>query len=308
MTGLELSEAYYRAFGAAMLRDRFATFVDRIAIGLAGPGSECFGFDDDLSRDHDWGPAFCLWLTGEDYALIGGSMQEAYNGLPAAFGGFVPRLASRGEEWRVGVCRTTDFFRRFTGLDRPPERISEWQRIPEHNLATCTNGKVFSDPLGEFTQWRQALLAYYPEDLRLQKIAYLCITIAQTGQYNFMRSVKRGDNFSSAYSVVKFCADSLSLVFLLNRRYAPFYKWLHLAVRELPVLGSEIHRLAAALLESGESGQKAGIMEEIAVLLADELRRQGLSDSPSEFLLDHASLVQEKIAEPQLRQHHFGVP
>jgi hypothetical protein len=298
MTGLELSEAYYQAFGAAMLRGRFAPFVDRIAIGLAGPGSECFGFDDDLSRDHDWGPSFCLWLTVEDYFNIGDTLQKAYNELPATFKGFGPRRASRGEEWRVGVCRTTDFFRRFTGLGRPPEHIPEWQRIPEHNLATCTNGKVFADPLGAFSRWRQALLAYYPEDLRLQKIAYLCFTIGQSGQYNFARSMKRSEVFSATYSVVKFCSDSISLVFLFNRRYAPFYKWLHRAVRELPVLGSEIHRLVAALLESGDPGHKAEIIEEIAVLLADELRRQGLSDSHSDFLLDHASLVQEKIAAP----------
>jgi hypothetical protein len=306
MTGLELSEAYYRAFGAAMLRDRFAPFADRLATGLAGPGSECFGFDDDLSRDHDWGPGFCLWLSGEDYDLIGDTLQKAYMELPATFSGLGPRRASRGEEWRVGVCRITDFYRRFTGLDRPPEHIQEWQRIPEHNLATCTNGKVFSDPSGEFTRWRQALLAYYPEHFRLQKIASLCITIAQTGQYNFTRSMKRGEIFSATYSAVKFCADSISLVFLLNRRFAPFYKWLHRAVRDLPVLGNEIHRLVGSLLYSGESAQKAEIMEEIAVLLADELRRQGLSDSPSDFLLDHAPLLQERITAQQLRQHPFG--
>ena len=48
-----------------------------------------------------------------------------------------------GEEWRVGVCRTSDFYRRFTGLDHPPETLQAWLRRPEPNLATCTNGKVF---------------------------------------------------------------------------------------------------------------------------------------------------------------------
>jgi hypothetical protein len=303
MKGLELSEEYYRDFGAAMLRDRFAAYADRIAVGLAGPGSECFGFDDELSRDHDWGPGFCLWLTEEDYRLSGDTLQKAYIGLPLIFRGFGQRRASRGEEWRVGVCRTTDFFRRFTGLDRPPADIREWRRIPEHNLATCTNGKVFSDPLGEFTRWRQALLAHYPEDILLEKIASLCITIAQTGQYNFKRSLKRGEIFSASYSVVKFCTDSIGLVFLFNRRYAPFYKWLHRSVRELPLLGNEIYKRVETLLDSGAPGCKADIMEETAGLLADELRRQGLSDSPSDFLLDHAPLLQEKIADPELRQH-----
>lgn len=302
MKGLALAEDYYREVGRPMIRERFADGEDRLAVGLAGPGSECFGFDDVISRDHDWGPAFCLWLTDDDYLRIGGRLQQAYLGLPPTFMGFGPRQASAGEEWRVGVGRTADFFRRFTGLDRPPETLQEWLRIPEPNLATCTNGKVFCDPLGDFTRWRQALLGYYPEDVRLKKIASLCIAIAQTGQYNFARSVRRGEPFSASYSVVKFCADAIAVVFLLNRRYAPFYKWLHRAVRDLPLLGREVHERVGALLKAAEPEQQEETMEAVSVLLADELRRQGLSDSPSDFLLDHAPRVQSHIRDATLRQ------
>jgi len=245
---------------------------------------KCFGFDDELSRDHDWGPAFCLWLSDEDHERIGADLQRAYAELPATFMGFGPRRASPGEEWRVGVSRTTTFFRKFTGLDRPPATLPEWLRIPEHALAACTNGKVFCDPLSDFTRWRQALLNYYPEDVRLKKIASLCITIAQSGQYNFARSMRRQEMFSASYSVVKFCADAIALVFLLNRRYAPFYKWLHRAVQDLPLMGREVHERIGALLKAVEPEKQAEIMEVVSVLLADELRRQGLSDSPSDFL------------------------
>jgi hypothetical protein len=303
MKGLELAGAYYRDVGLPMLRERFAGCENRLAVGLVGPGSECFGFDDELSRDHDWGPAFCLWLTDDEHERIGADLQRAYAELPATFMGFGPRRASPGEEWRVGASRTTAFFRRFTGLDRPPATLAEWLRIPESSLATCTNGKVFSDPLGEFTRWRQALLDYYPEDVRLKKIAGLCITVAQTGQYNFARSLRRAERFSAAYSVVKFCADAIALVFALNRRYAPFYKWLHRAVRDLPVLGREVHGRIDALLNEVEPERKEEIMEAVSLLLADELRRQGLSDSPSDFLLDHAPRVQARISDAKLRQH-----
>ena len=44
MRGLELSRAYYEAFGAPMLQEQFPEWADRLAVGLVGSGSECFGW------------------------------------------------------------------------------------------------------------------------------------------------------------------------------------------------------------------------------------------------------------------------
>jgi hypothetical protein len=301
VNGLQLAEAYYRDIGAPQIGERFASFVDRIAFGLVGPGSECLGFDDEVSRDHDWGPAFCMWLTDEDFDAIGAELQRAYTQLPAIHLGYGPRLESPGEGWRVGAARTNGFFARFTGLDHVPRAVSEWLRIPEHLLATCTNGRVFHDQLGEFTRWREDLLAYYPEDVRLSKIASLCITIAQTGQYNYTRSIRRREAFAASHSMVRFCSDAMLLVFLLNRRYAPFSKWLHRGVGELPLLGRTVQTQVATLLDDGGADTRSAMMEEIAALLVAEIRRQDLSDSTSDFLLDHAPLVQQRISDPVLR-------
>ena len=198
MKGLPLCEAYFRAHGEPMLREKFPEACERIAAGLAGPGSECFGFDDELSRDHDWGPSFCLWLSDTDAELIGPRLAAEYARLPQDFMGFGPRIASPGEEHRVGPCRTWDFYQTYLGARSLPETPSQWLRIAEESLAACTNGMVWTDPLGEFTAIREALLAYYPEDVRLKKIASRCITIAQAGQYNFARSTKRGQPLRGA--------------------------------------------------------------------------------------------------------------
>jgi hypothetical protein len=308
LNGLELARAYYRDIGAPMIRDQFAEFADRIAVGLVGPGSECLGFDDELSRDHDWGPGFCMWLTGDDFKRIGGEIQWVYTHLPGTFMGYGPRVVSPGEEWRVGTLRTSEFYARFTGLDRPPATIAEWLLAPEHALASCTSGAVFHDPLGEFSRWRGALLAYYPEDIRRFKVATLCITAAQAGQYNYQRSVARAEVFSATNSLVRFCADAMLLVFLLNRHFAPFHKWLHRAVRELPLLGREVGAMVATLLDERAGAARPGTIENVATLISAEMRRQGLSDSRSDFLLDHASSVRAQISDPELRGRLMDAP
>ena len=48
--GLELAEAYYKAYGQEMLRTKFPQVIGQTAVGLAGYGSECLGFDDEVFR------------------------------------------------------------------------------------------------------------------------------------------------------------------------------------------------------------------------------------------------------------------
>jgi hypothetical protein len=300
MKGLDLAEAYYYTHGAPMITSRFSAFAPRIAAGFVGPGSECLGFDDEISRDHDWGPGFCIWLTADDFEIIGTDLQQAYENLPKTFKGFGPRLVSPGEEARTGVGEIDAFYKTHTGLEHLPGTLGEWLHIPEQSLATCTNGRIFVDPLGEFSRWRKTLLDFYPEDVRLKKMASRCMTAAQAGQYNFERSLKRKDFFALHYAETKFCADVISLVFLMNKRYAPFYKWIHRAVTELPLLGEEIHAMILELIGCAEYDEKQAIIEEICALIIITLRKEGLSDSDSDFLLDHAHRMHDEFEDPVL--------
>lgn len=304
MQGLELAEKYFNHYGMPMILEKFSKYEDKIAAGLVGDGSDCFGFDDDISRDHDWGPSFCLWLTQKDYQTIGNALRAKINELPRDFAGYGPRQVSAFGDNRVGVFEIGSFYQRFIGLDRLPASLDEWLRIPEDVLAVCTNGKVFYDPLGEFTGFRNELKEFYPEDVRLKKIASRCMTIAQFGQYNFRRCVKRKEYVAASYAEAKFCSDVISVVFLLNSEYKPFFKWMHRALRSLPILGEFVYTAVNDIVTSVDYDEKYSLIEKICTAIRGEFQRQGLSDSTSDFLQDHGPIIQQKIKDPSLRARH----
>lgn len=121
MKGLELSRKYYFAYGKGMLEEKFPMLAGRVAAGLAGQGSECLGFDDGISRDHDYGPSFCLWLTREDYEKYGNAMREEYRKLPQDFEGIKGRTESLHGSGRVGVLCIPDFYYGILGTEDIPK-------------------------------------------------------------------------------------------------------------------------------------------------------------------------------------------
>ncbi|MEW6077283.1 MAG: DUF4037 domain-containing protein [Thermodesulfobacteriota bacterium] len=308
MQGLTLSRKYFEAHGLPLIESRFGHVRDRIAAGLVGDGSECFGFDDELSRDHDWGPGFCVWLTADDYLAFGPALQEAIDGLPTVFEGFGPRRQSRWGQDRVCVFEIGAFYRRFIGCGQPPDDPEDWLMLPETALAACTNGEVFTDPPDEFSRRRRVLLDFYPEDVRLKKIASRCMTIGQSGQYNYPRCVKRGDVFGARYAMTKFCADYFSAVFLLNKRYLPFYKWVGRAASTLPLLGpASLDKITRLMGEAADPARCRELIESLCADLVGVLRAEALTEGTGDFLADHGPEVQRRIQHPGLRERDVWI-
>ena len=285
-----------------MLLRRFGPdHVARMAAGMVGPGSECWGYDDEISRDHDWGPGFCLWVSQELYRESGAELVRAYGNLPGEFMGYPPRKQLAGEEGRVGVIVTEDFYQLYTGLAHPPQTLNEWLCIPVSNLALVTNGEIFHDPSGGFSSWRWVLAEDYPEDLRLKQISARCMHAGQAGQYNLQRSYLRGDLFAWQYALSQFCKEIMELAYWLNRRYPPYYKWLLQGVQKLPILGRSCHQAVNQLLGKLDYGVDFTLVESLAQDMINQIRTQGLSQNQSDFLLEHGPEVQAKIQDPKIR-------
>lgn len=307
MKGLELSEKYFNEYGAKMIDTEFAEFSGRIAAGLVGEGSECFGYDDELSLDHDFEPSFCLFITEEDERKFGFKLERAYAKLPKEFMGFKRQLISPAGGNRRGVIIIEDFYKKFLGDKNAPDSIKRWLFTPPYMLKTACNGKIFRDPLGEFSKVREVLLKSYPEDIRRKKIAAHVIMMAQSGQYNYARCVSRGETGAAQLAIFEFVKNAISTVYLLNKEYEPYYKWAYRGMRDLPIL-SDLEMTLSTITELGNSksqaSEKAEIIEDVAKLINDELRTQGLSKATCNNFETHAYSVMDSIKDPEIRSMH----
>ena len=285
LSGMEIARLYYESYGRSMLEEKYSDYADRIAVGLVGEGSECLGFDDETSWDHDFGPGFCMWLTGDDYEKIGAALQADYDALPKELPGIPARKTMETGSGRVGVFCMDDFFRKYVGVPDVPERGQQsfWLKVSREALRTVTNGEVFADPLGEFTA-RRRRFSRYPEAVRLQKLALRLGEIAQTGQYNYPRMVKRDDKGASFMCLAGFVEAAVDGAYLLNDIYPPFYKWKFRGMEEFRCLGT-LGVLIEELLETQDRpDEAAALIEKICGDFVQELRLQGLSSSDENFL------------------------
>ena len=302
--GLDLCRAYFNEICYPVLQKEFADFLPRMAAGLIGEGSECYGFDDEISRDHDFGPSFQIYIPKEDMPVYGERLKHRIATLPKTFQGFGARVGSQYGDGRVGVFAIEDFYRKFIAAEGVPETLSHWRQIPENALSTVTNGEVFFDHYGKFTQIREELKKGYPEDVRLKKIAARLMKMAQSGQYNFSRCNKRKEYVASRLALSEFMSVAMSLVYLLNHAYRPYYKWVHRGLLSLPILGQaaydKMNRLSILSIEK-DSKEMEWLIEEFCVQCVEELKAQGLTGSSEAFLLMQGPEVLKRIKEPTLR-------
>lgn len=307
--GIELSERFYRAYGEPMLREQFPELMGLIAVGLIGAGSECFGYDDELSQDHDFEAGFCLFLPEESLVdrKAEFALERAYAKLPKEFEGVTrPPLSPVGGN-RHGVMRLSEFLKQKTGREDGNLSLRDWFFVPEQSLLEATNGKIFYDGLGALTAARERL-SYFPEDVRRKKLAGCLLLAAQAGQYNYARCVRRGESGAAQLCLSEFVQEILHAIFLLHRRYLPYYKWSFRALRELPSFEACESDLAY-LISSGNTAEeflkKSACIERITQKISEELLRQGLSDRPDSELEGHAYAVNDRIAEESVRNLHI---
>lgn len=314
-SNLERSNAFFEKYGKPMITQHFAAYADRIAVGVVGEGSDCFGFDDEISTDHDYAVGFCMWLTEKDYKEIGAALQKEYDKLAKSDN----RLS-----YRRGVFSINQFYNGILETDYDYENGAaiDFEAIKEYQLATAINGQIFSDPLGVFSKVRNNLLGYYPEKIWRRKLAQSLHDFSQYAQSNYSRMMARNDAVTAMICVGKAVESTLDLLYLLERKFAPYYKWKKKGLEKskfakdiFPILERiaaqpgqmnvwEGYRYSAASIHTEDAN--VALFEEIAKKILDEMVRQDLVSGTETFLEyyivqilegKHMDMIDKVIAE-----------
>lgn len=257
MQGIALSRRFYADIVAPWLA-RVAPDLPYSA-ALIGYGSELLGFDDETSKDHNWGPRVHIYLGEGDFAAHASRlladfatiMPETFLGEPAGWRSR-PHSAANGP-YALGAMGHGLEFHTFegrlqahTGL-RSLESLTtlDWLGLPEQGLLAFTAGAVFRDDGDRLEALRNAL-AYFPRDVWLYKIACQWRRIAEEQAF-VGRAGQAGDDLGSRVIAARLCRDVMATGFLLERRYSPYAKWFGTGFSRLPIARTLTPHLEAAL-------------------------------------------------------------
>lgn len=305
MKGLEIAKRYYEEFGKQAIHDNFPELENVIAIGLAGSGSECYGFDDEVSIDHDFEPGFCIWIPDEGKidSKTEFKLSRVYAKLPKEYMGLHRNAMSPVGGNRHGVIRISEFLENHIGRKDADLTLENWFNIPEYALSEIVNGEVWNDDSKVFTTIRNNIKSM-PEDVRLKKLAGSLYIMGQSGVYNYSRCLAHKELGAAQLALTEFVKHTMHVIFLLNKEYMPYYKWAFKALRNLPVLSCLADKLEY-LINTGNSNEeiekKKEIIEECSLAIIEVLKENNLTTQCCNDLGHHADSVNNKIKDNYIR-------
>ncbi len=296
MKGLEEVRAFYNSTLLPALKKEFPTSWDSIFICKKGRGSDCYGFDDEISKDHDFTNGVQIVVTEEQDKEIGFKLMRFYH-----------QFEERGtksifNEKRDGIFSLPEFLEQLIGSSTAPTTPFEFLLIPEHALYEAQNGMILQEGNGIVFDAVKAL-EEVPLDVYRQRLAAHLTLAYQAGVYNAERMLKRGDKEAFQFCINLYIEHISCTLFAINQKSAPYYKWRFRALHELPI-GRNVATLLSSLLLNKESDKIALITSINNELLTLLYSLKFTTNNPRSLELA-ALQVKEKVEDKRVKALHI---
>jgi hypothetical protein len=298
---IDISHGFFEDVVRPILQRHFPQETAQTAFGVFGHGSEALGLDDEYSRDHHWGLRIDALMPEEVFEARRQTIIEVLSAnLPESYHGYSLReghLAGAG----LAPDNLSAFLQRTIGLDHAPTTYAEWLSIPEEDIIHVINGQVWYDPSGRFSDIREQLNAYYPEPVRLRRIAHWCRYFSGMGTYALKRAILRNNDFYATTRFSNAIRLGIQLAFLLDKEYFPYDKWLMAHFERLPRLaGPLLPMVTEAVKLSTHWERKLELLHQISGVLDQTMVDDGIIKPHARFAVSPTSgyrLMEHAYAE-----------
>lgn len=257
--GLDLCREFFFEAAKPILDRNFPEL--KYSAGLIGYGSDVLGYDDEVSRDHMWGPRFYFFPAPAEIGRKEEIADAFARELPYEYKGYSvnfstpdpndngvqhPELITSGPVNPLIFTQTFDEFLEDELGTSAPDLLTpaDWLTISEHRLLSLTAGELFHDGLN--LAGRLDAIRYYPEEVRRYRIAANWDIIASEQAF-VRRCSDVGDDIGSVIVAARIAERLMRLCFLYAKQYAPYSKWFGTAFARLPVPQELKDALHAAL-------------------------------------------------------------
>ncbi|MBS13759.1 MAG: hypothetical protein CME19_19450 [Gemmatimonadetes bacterium] len=296
---VHISRAFFEEVVQSILETELPEVAQVAACGVFGYGSECFGMDDEVSRDHHFGLRIDVLLPDEVHRSASSTVIETVGTqLPSSFRGYDLR---EGHVAGAGLAPESleAFLTRTIGLTRGPETNVEWLKMPEEDIVHVTNGEVWYDPSGTFTGIRDTL-SYYPDPVWLRRISHWCRYLSGMGVYALNRALIRKNYQYASITFARSIKWAIEIAFMLNRQYFPYDKWLDAYFRRLPTLADQMVPLVDEAVQLDSSWQrKLEILETLSDILDARMVEMGI-------IAAHPPFVGNETSGYRLLEHAYA--
>ncbi|MBW7884142.1 MAG: DUF4037 domain-containing protein [Caldilineaceae bacterium] len=233
---VEASRAFFFDVLLPILEREFPEETAQTAFGVFGYGSEVLGLDDEFSSDHHWGLRINAVMPDALFANRGAQIaQQIIPHLPESYKGYALRAGFSGGTG-LSITSLEAYLRTTIGIDRAPQTYAEWLGAPEEDIVHIVNGQIWLDRLGRFSAIRDTLAGYYPEPVRLRRIAHWCRYFSGMGSYALKRANLRQNEYYANITFARSVRWAVQLAFMLEKQYYPYDKWTYAFFRRLPRL------------------------------------------------------------------------
>jgi hypothetical protein len=275
MTGGELARRFHADVVAPMLAAAMPRL--RYAAGRLGSGSDVLGFDDAMSRDHDWGCRLTLLVDDADRDAVPQISHLLENDLPDTYLGYPVRFPVTWDasiRHNIEVATVAAFAAGRLGVDPTGDlSVLDWLVLTGQSVLEVIAGPVFTDRTDGLAPVR-TLLRWYPPEIERYVLAAAWRRLSEEMPM-VGRTAERGDESGSMLLSGRLAGDVIGLAFALSRQWQPYPKWRGTAFRALDLAAGLAGPLTTATTAPDWRARESGLAEACEVLLSAQ-RARGL--------------------------------